>query len=255
MLYKKIILILNIYNDSNLLIKLLPKIYNEIGEKNFELLIADDSNNKSKTKIILKNFLYKNITLLQRNKITKHNERCLATRKAMEYIYINKSQNIEYIVEIDSDGAQKPKDIKTGYMLARVQNLDLVIFSKYKKESIVTGRTILRKTISWIITFVCKKLFNDKISDYSNSFRIYNKKSLNILLKKKIIFYGAIQHLQNLLNLLENKNKIKIKELPCIYKEMENRKSTISAKELLISFKEFLYFIFINKFKIDNKSK
>ena len=50
MISKKIILILNIYNDANLLIKLLPKIYSEIGEKNFELLIADDSNNKSKTK-------------------------------------------------------------------------------------------------------------------------------------------------------------------------------------------------------------
>jgi hypothetical protein len=252
MLNKKIILILNIYNDANLLIKLLPKIYNEIGEKNFELLIADDSNNKSKTKIILKNFLYKNITLLQRNKITEYNERCLATRKAMEYIYINKSQNIEYIVEIDSDGAQKPKDIKTGHMIAQVQNLDLVIFSKYKKKSIVIGRTILRKIISWIITFVCKKFFNNKITDYSNSFRIYNKKSLKILLKKKIIFYGAIQHLQNLLDLLES--KIKIKELPCLYKEMENRKSTISTKELLQSFKNFLYFIFINKFKIVRKS-
>ena len=243
---QKIGIIVNVYNDSDLLIKLLPKLYNIINNNDFYILIADDSKNKSKTKLILKNFLYKNIFLFQRNKISKYNERCLATRKVMEYFYNNKE--IKYFVEIDTDGAQHPRDIKKGYMNIKQKNLDLIIFSKYKKGSIISGRTFLRKFISLVITFLCKIIFKSNISDYSNSFRFYSAKSIKILLQNKLRFYGPIQHIQNLVLLL--KKQVKIEELSCVYKEMPNRKSSISNKELLQSLKNFLKFIIINLFKI-----
>ena len=69
---KKIIIILTIFNDASTLVKLLPKIYKIISSSDFELLIADDSYNKIKTRSILKNFQYKNIILIQRNKLSDY---------------------------------------------------------------------------------------------------------------------------------------------------------------------------------------
>jgi hypothetical protein len=243
---KKIIIILTIFNDATALVKLLPKIYKMISSSDFELLIADDSYNKIKTRSILRNFKYKNIILIQRNKLSNYVEKCLATRKAMEYIYKKKERDFEFITEIDSDGAQSPSDIKRGLYQALSQNIDLFIFSKYKKDSLVYNRDIKRILISKTITYICKKIFSSKISDYTNSFRIYNKKCLKILIKNKIMFTGAIQHIQNLLCLINN--SIKIKEIKCIYIEDRNRKSNISYKELLRSFIDFLILVFRRKF-------
>jgi len=243
---KKIIIILTIFNDASTLVKLLPKIYKIISSSDFELLIADDSYNKIKTRSILKNFQYKNIILIQRNKLSDYVEKCLATRKAMEYIYKKKGRDFEFVTEIDSDGAQSPSDIKRGFNQALNQNIDLFIFSKYKKDSLVYNRDIKRTLISKTVTYICKKIFTNKISDYTNSFRIYNKKCLKILIKNKIMFTGAIQHIQNLLCLINY--SIKIKEIKCIYIEDRNRKSVVSYKELLRSFIDFLILVFRRKF-------
>jgi hypothetical protein len=245
---KKIIIILTLFNDARALIRLLPKLYKKISSKDFELLIADDSYNKIKTRSILNNFHHKNIILIQRNKLSNYVEKCLATRKAMEYIYKKKWKDFEFITEIDSDGAQSPSDIKRGYNQALNQNIDLFIYSKYKKDSLVYNRDLNRILISKTITYICKKIFTNQISDYTNSFRIYNKKCLKILIKNKIMFTGAIQHIQNLLCLINN--SIKIKEISCTYIEDQNRKSVVSYRELFKSSIDFLILVFRKKFTL-----
>ena len=53
------------------------------------------------------------------------------------------------------------------------------------KNSKNEGRTILRKTISYLYSKICRTLFSARITDYSNSYRIYKTESLKDLLKTK----------------------------------------------------------------------
>ena len=96
------------------------------------------------------------------------------------------------------------------------------------------------------MTMTCQILFDSRISDYTNTFRFYNYSLIKKFINQKLLFKSPIGHLNNLLFII--KNKYLISEIPVEYIET-NINSTIKKNSLIRYFVEFLFCVFINKFK------
>ena len=158
--------------------------------------------------------------------------------------FVKKKTNIDYIIDLDSDLAQDPKDINKSLFFLKKNTV--IIFSKYLKKSKILNRVLYRSFISFFYSLICKFFFGKKISDYSNSFRIYPKLAINKLLEYPLIYSSPIQHLENLLIL---KKFFHIKEIPCIYNSSDNlfdQRSAIRLRHLISYLKDFISCIYRN---------
>ena len=121
----------------------------------------------------------------------------------------------------------------------RVPDLSLIPVYKYLKKSIVIGRSKLRRIISYSCTLISRIIISNKINDFSNSYRFYKRKCIEEILKKKIIYQSPIQHLENLIILIDN--GFKIKELPTKYIERERGQSSIKVVGLFFYMLDFFH--------------
>ena len=197
------------------------------------------------TSLEIKKYFTKNFYILRRKKIEKFSTRFYASFEGFKWIIKNVTS--KYVVEIDSDLSHHPKDIMNGVNLLENSQCDLVIGSKYLKGSVVKNRHLFRVFISKFMTVVCKFLFENKITDYTNTYRFYNYRLIEEFTKQKLIFKSPIGHLNNLLFII--KKKFLISEIPIEYIET-NTNSTIKKSSLVRYLIEFFYCILINKFRV-----
>lgn len=191
-------------------------------------LFVDDSKNNLTSLQIDKYFNGKDYKILKFKKNKQISTRCKSSWKG--FIWLTKNINCNYVVEMDIDLAQHPKDLNRGLNYLTKKKGDVLIFSKYLKNSKNEGRTILRKVISYLYSKICRMLFSEKITDYSNSYRIYKTDSLEDLLKTKRNFDSPIQHLENILFFL--KRGYDIHETHCHYVERKGTDSSIKLRHL-----------------------
>jgi len=203
--------------------------------KKFFLFVDDSKNNLTALKIN-KYFIETDYKILKFKKDKKISTRCKSSWKG--FIWLTKNINCDYVVEMDIDLAQHPKDLNRGLNYLSKKKGDVLIFSKYLKNSKNEGRTILRKTISYLYSKICRTLFSARITDYSNSYRIYKTESLKDLLKTKRNFDSPIQHLDNILFFI--KRGYSIYETYCHYVERKGADSNIKFRHLYAYFIDFV---------------
>ena len=244
--YKKFdfVILIPVFHDELRIKNLKKEIDNYLEKKKFFVCFVDDSNDE-KTYAQINSTFSENYYVLRRKKIESYSTRYSASLDGFKWIVDNVDTN--FIVEIDSDLSHHPKDILKGINLLNTRNYDLVIASKYNKNSVVKNRKPLRIFISKTITIVCKIIFDSKIKDYSNTFRFYTKDLVTSFCKREVLFKSPIGHLHNLLYIV--KNKYRITEIPTEYIET-NQESTVKIKFLFRYLLEFLYCILINKFSL-----
>ena len=214
----KVLIIIPAYNEDENIIKLIKIIQNEYA--NIDIILIDDSNNFI-TKQNIENYKFSNLKYIKRD---MKMGRGSAIRYGFEYA--NK-HSFDYTIEMDSDCSHDPKEIK--FLLQKItnKNYDLVIGSRYLKESKIIGWPIKRKVFSKLANLLAQFLFGFDISDYTNGFRIYNSRSITELLKYEIKNNGFIYLTETLIIL--KKKKYRIGEYPTIF---INRKSGISSLRL-----------------------
>ena len=190
-------------------IQKLYKNFKKAKLKNYFICFIDDSYNNSTIKEIKKNFK-KHYTVIKGPRL--RNGRCAAVKTGFDWIL--KNINTEVIIEMDSDLSYNPLDIKKG-LKALKNHTDLVIGSKYLKNSIVKNRSKSRIFFSYIVSLICRKIFLNKITDYTNGFRFYNRYFLQKIVKKKLTYDSPSENLNILLFSIYLKGKIK--EIPSFY--------------------------------------
>ena len=229
-------LIIPTFCEEKNIIALKLALNNNLAKSSYFTCFVDDSpNNLTKDKI---NSLFekKNTKVLRRKK----NDRCAAVKHGLVWCYKNIKSN--FFIEMDADLSHRPEDIKKNLHLILSGNHNLLIFSKYLKKSKHSGREINRIFISFIISKICSILFSNAIKDYSNAFRVYDKKAISILMQKKITFIAPIENLNILLYL---QDKINIKEIASNYKDRTEGSSVINIKQYLkfsLLFMKLLFF-------------
>lgn len=230
-----IVIVIPTKNEVDNLKKLNSSIKKSLKNVSYKLCFVDGSDTLSTIKAIKKVFK-KKVHIIREKKVNKISSRCHASWLGFKWAI--KQKNCDIIVDMDSDLAHDPKEILLAIKKFKSGKYDLLISSKYLKNSRVIGRNFFRSFLSKFYTILCKVIINNNISDYSNSYRFYKKEKLKKLLRSPIRFKSPIQHLQNLKFFINN--NYKIGEIPCNYVERKGGNSAIKLKHLFSYSREFI---------------
>lgn len=225
----------------------LIKISNELLNQEFNFIVVDHSklNYLSELTLFCKQNNLNKINYFHLNKTSKKNERGLASRYG--YTMALKKYKNFHLVEIDSDTAHSEKEILKLFNHARKNNCDIVVASKYLKNSKVINRKPSRKFISYIYNYLNQIIFNLNLSDTSNSYRCYSKKALLNYTNLDLKFITPIAHL--LLLVINNSYKLKFYDISSTYHENPNFKSSINIEQLWYCLKDYFKLIYLFKTK------
>ena len=191
---KKIIILLPVYNDWQSLIKVLEEINSvikDIQKYKFECIIVNDSSTIEKPKIIKpKSFNSLKIINMKEN---RGHARC----NAFGLRYINSNETYDYVIVMDSDGEDRPIEIKD--LINKIsENPDTsVVARRVKRAEGLIFQTLYQ--IHKLITFI----FTGKKVNFGN-YSCLTKRDVIILSDKASLwssFSGSVK--KNLTNLNE----------------------------------------------------
>jgi len=220
-----LLIIIPAYNEGKNLIDLLKKIKSE--NASWSIIIVDDSENFETNKLI-DNYKEERVYYTKRNlKMGRGN----AVRFGFEYSIKNK---FDYILEMDADFSHNPAEIKLLLNKLISNKYDLVIGSRYLKDSKIIGWPIKRRIFSKLSNFYAKFLFGFELTDYTNGFRVYNASAINELIKHPIENNGFM-YLTESCVILKKKN-YKIFEQATIFINRKKGSSSLRLPEILRSF-------------------
>jgi dolichol-phosphate mannosyltransferase len=140
-----------------------------------KILIIDDSINNIIAEEI-KNF--KNVEYIFRGKKLGRGSAILEGLKYSLQNYKN-----EIFIEMDADFSHDPKELIKNLKLFNLNKCDLLIASRYLKESAIVNWPYSRKILSFLANKLAKHLLKVPVTDYTNGYRIYSKPAVIHILK------------------------------------------------------------------------
>ena len=191
---KKIIILMPVYNDWDSLIKLLEEInpiIKNFKDFQFKCIIVNDCSTIEQPKILKpKSFVSLKIINMKEN---RGHARC----NAFGLRYINSNETYDYVIIMDSDGEDRPVEIKDLINKIREKPENSVVAKRVKRSEGLIFQTLYQ--IHKLITLI----FTGKKVNFGN-YSCLTKKDINILSDKASLwssFSGTIK--KNLKNLNE----------------------------------------------------
>ena len=189
---KKVIILLPVYNDWESLSKVLEEInsvISDIQKYEFECIIVNDSSTIEKPEIIKpKNFNSLKIINMKEN---RGHARC----NAFGLRYINSNEKYDYVIIMDSDGEDRPVEIKNLINKIAEAPETSVVAKRIKRSEGVIFQTLYRAHKLITLIFTGKKI---NFGNYS----CLTQQDINILFDKASLwssFSGTVKkHLTNL---------------------------------------------------------
>lgn len=234
-------IIIPAYNEKDNILKLAADISKRFS--NIQILIIDDS---------LEDYISSKIKDLQNIKHLFRGRklgRGSAVLEGLEYMIRN--SNIDVFVEMDADYSHDPSEIEKNLILHKKKNYDLLISSRYLKESKIVNWPISRRIFSFLANKLARLLLGVPISDYTNGYRIYSRSAVKHIVKNcGRIGDGFIILSEILVELYFN--NFKIGETKSIFVNRVRGESSVNLKEI---FKSLIGLLKIYKLKKRIKQK
>ncbi len=228
-------IIIPAYNEESNILKLIKEIKSLLQKPN--IFIIDDSST-DKTKF-----------LVSKEKINYyHRKKKLGRGSAVLYgmkkAYFKKKYNI--FIEMDADLSHKPSELKKNIYYFKKKKLDILIASRYLKNSKIINWPITRKVFSFLSNYLTRKLLRMPITDHTNGFRIYSKRSVRKIIKNCGKIGDGFIVLVEILQILYL-CKYKIAEVPSVFVNRRRGQSSVNFKLIFSSFLGLLYLSFRKK--------
>jgi len=224
-------------NIENLIFSILKFLKNPI------IIIVDDSpNNEIQEKI--KRF--NNIRYIYRGKKLGRGSAVIEGMKTLI-----KEEEINKIIEMDADLSHNPSEIENNLKIFEKNNLDLLISSRYLKDSRIINWGLQRRVFSSLANKLAKFVLKIPITDYTNGFRIYSKNSMKHIVENCGNIGGGFIILSEILVELYF-NNFKVKEVHSIFKNRIRGESSVNLGVVMESFFG-LFKVYKRKRKIINK--
>lgn len=137
--------------------------------------------------------------------------------------------DFEFVVECDADGSHQPADVIQ--LIQSRNDVDLLIGSRYMKESKIIGWPISRVFFSSVLNYLIPKLIGVQVKDVTNGLRRYSRQAIEIIVSEEPKTSGFI-YLTEIIVLVSNK-KLSIAELPTTFVNRVIGKSTVTFNEIL----------------------
>ena len=169
----KIAIIIPAYNERKNLKKLVDQINSNLND--IQILIIDDSKvNDSEQTIIDK----KNVHFIYRGKKLGRGSAVLFGLKEC----LKKDYNI--FIEMDADFSHDPNELQDKIDFFLNNNLDVLIASRYLKNSKIVNWSLSRRIFSKLSNFLAKKLLRIPVSDYTNGYRLYSREAAQLITRE-----------------------------------------------------------------------
>ena len=215
----KFTIVIPVYNEAKNLRILIPKIYQELKNIKFELIIVDDNSNDD-TSRVLKKFNKKNL-----NHIVRKSERDLSKSCILGF----RKARYKNIIVMDGDLQHKPSDIKKFLHIFHKNNPDIIVGTRDLFENKKHNLNIFRLFASRVLILSVNLLLGNKTSDPMSGFFMF-KKNIFVKSQKKLIEKGY----KILLDLLYVKNqKIKVVDVKINFDSRMKGKSKMGFKVLI----------------------
>ncbi len=220
---RNISIIIPTYKEKENIFKLTKKILTLYPKA--VIFVVDDTENLN-----LKNRFKSNKIkyFLRKNKKGRGSAVLYGLKKSLRY----KSNSI--FIEMDADFSHNPKELKKKIEFFIKNDLDLLISSRYLENSKIINWPIQRLVFSKLSNKLAQFLLDVGVTDYTNGFRIYSRRSVELIVKKcGRIGDGFIVLSEILLTI--KLNKFKIRELPTIFVNRRRGESSVNFKLIIQS--------------------
>ena len=157
-----------------------------------------------------------------------------------------KRDYIELFVEMDADFSHDPRELNEKINFFKRYELDMLIASRYTKNSKIINWSIFRRTFSLLSNFLAKWLLKIPCTDYTNGFRIYSKEATKLIVKKCGKIGDGFIVLSEILLIL-NINKFKIDEVSSVFINRIRGESSVNFKLIVQSLLGLIKLFFIKK--------
>tara|TARA_Y100000741_G_scaffold53288_1_gene36652 strand:- start:1759 stop:2493 length:735 start_codon:yes stop_codon:yes gene_type:complete len=226
---KKIGICLPSFNESKNILNLINEILTI--KENIIICVVDDNSPDNTYKLLLNKYQNnEKVIVLKRD---FKNGRGSAVWEGFKLLN-SEEKDIEIFVEMDCDFSHSVHDLKKGIKLFKSDNCDVLLGSRYP-EGQIENWPFIRRIFSFLSNQLIRALLDKNIHDYTNGFRFYNKKALNLLLKNKPKNKGFIFLSESLGIFLVN--KLIIKSFPIFFKNRIRGESNTNIIEILNSLK------------------
>jgi len=207
------------------------------------IIIVDDSPDRRTEERIKK---FENIHYIYRGKKLGRGSAVIDGMKQL----IDK-MDIDRIIEMDADLSHDPNELNVNLLVFKKENLDLLISSRYLKNSKIINWSIQRRIFSLLANKLASFFLKIPISDYTNGYRIYSKHAIkHIVANCGKAGDGFIILSEILVELYFN--NFKVQETASIFRNRIRGESSVNLKLILDSFFGLLKIYKIKK-KITNK--
>jgi dolichol-phosphate mannosyltransferase len=141
-------------------------------------------------------------------------------------------KEVDYIVEMDADFSHDPKELPK--LVEKVGRHDVVIGSRYLKESKIVNWGFKRTLFSHLANFYIGRVLGIPINDYTNGYRCYKTKALAQLDFNLINATGYIVLSETAYQLY--KKGCSFGEVPIIFINRRRGKSNLTFREIWSAF-------------------
>ena len=223
--FMSIAIIVPAYKESDNIEKLIFSILEFL--KDPIIIIVDDSPNKEIQEKIKQ---FNNVRYIYRGKKLGRGSAVIEGMKTLI-----KEEKINKIVEMDADLSHSPSEIENNLKIFEKNNLDLLISSRYLKDSRIINWGLQRRIFSSLANKLAKFVLKIPITDYTNGFRIYSKKSMKHIVENCGNIGGGFIILSEILVELYF-NNFKVDEVHSIFRNRIRGESSVNLGLIIESF-------------------
>ncbi len=232
---KKIAIIIPTFNELDNIEDLINKISKNIPESS--IFIIDDTKDPDIGNLItLKNLKAKYF----------HRENAKGRGSAVLFGLNEalKENKFDIFVEMDADFSHNPDELRKNIEKIIKSDLDLLIASRYLKNSKIINWSLQRRVLSKFSNFLARILLGIKLNDFTNGFRFYSKKASEKITKKCGNIGDGFILLSEIIVVLNN-NSFKIEETDTIFINRVRGESSVNTRLVLASLYGIIKLFFI----------
>jgi len=159
-----------------------------------------------------------------------------------------KKDYIELFVEMDADFSHDPRELKEKIDFFKKHELDMLIASRYTKNSKILNWSIFRRSFSLLSNFLAKLLLKIPCTDYTNGFRFYSRRAAETVVNKCGKIGDGFIVLSEILVEIHS-NNYKIDELSTIFVNRERGHSSVNLKLIASSLFGLIKLYYLKKQK------
>jgi dolichol-phosphate mannosyltransferase len=215
------LVIIPTYNEKENVAAIIQAVFSQ--EKEFDILIVDDSSPDGTAQIVLdliEKFPNRLFLEVRQEK----------TGLGAAYIHGFQwalSKSYEYIIEMDADFSHNPNDLIRLYNACKLESADMTIGSRYSQGVNVVNWPMKRVLLSYFASKYVRFITNIPVCDTTAGFVCYKRKVLETIKLNKIQFVGYAFQIE--MKFKAWKHQFKIKEVSVIFTDRTQGESKMNG--------------------------